>query len=140
MKKEITSQKKTIFQILTMASILEKEVSSAKDFKIVSGIFWNRIANGQPLQSCATLAYILGINKPQYSYEDTQVESPYNTYKYQGLTPGPISNPGINTINAAINPEKTIYNYFLTDPKNKNNTVYSTTYQEHVANKLKFGL
>lgn len=140
MKKEITNQKKTIFQILTMASILEKEVSSTKDFKIVSGIFWNRIANGQPLQSCATLAYILGINKPQYSYEDTQVESPYNTYKYQGLTPGPISNPGINTINAAINPEKTIYNYFLTDPKNKNNTVYSTTYQEHVANKLKFGL
>lgn len=139
-KKQITSQKKTIFQILTMASILEKEVSSVKDFKIVSGIFWNRISNGQALQSCATLAYVLGVNKPQYSYDDTQIESPYNTYKYQGLPPGPISNPGINTINAAVNPEKTAYNYFLTDPKNKSNTVYSTTFQEHVANKLKFGL
>ena len=139
-KKEIATQKKSIFQILTMASILEKEVNNIKDFKIVSGIFWKRITVGQALQSCATLAYILGVNKDQYSYQDTQVESPYNTYKYAGLPPGPISNPGMNAINAAVYPEKTDYNYFLTDPKNSSNTVYSKTYQEHVANKVKFGL
>jgi len=140
MKNEIISQKKSIFQILTMASILEKEVSSTEDFKIVSGIFWNRIAAGQALQSCATLAFVLGENKEQYSLADTQVKSPYNTYLNKGLPPGPISNPGMNTILAALNPTNTDYNYFLTDPKNKSNTVYAKTYTEHVANKLKFGL
>lgn len=139
-KNEIAIQKKSIFRILTMASIIEKEVSTIEDFKIVSGIFWKRIADGRNLQSCATLAYILGVNKDQYTYEDTQVESPYNTYKYKGLPPGPISNPGINTIYAALNPENTNYNYFLTDPKNPKNTVYSATFEQHVANKLKFGL
>ena len=123
-----------------MASILEKEVSTVDDFKIVSGIFWNRIAAGQALQSCATLAYVLGVNKPQYTYKDTQVESTYNTYKYKGLPPGPISNPGISTILAALNPTNTEYNYFLTDPKNPTNTIYAKTYAEHVANKQKFGL
>lgn len=139
-KNEIASQKKSVFQILTMASILEKEVSSVEDFKIVSGIFWNRIAAGQALQSCATLAFVLGKNKEQYSLVDTQVKSPYNTYLNKGLPPGPISNPGINTILAALNPTNTDYNYFLTDPKNKSNTVYAKTYAEHVANKQKFGL
>ena len=140
MKNEIAGQKKTTFQILTMASILEKEVSSTEDFKIVSGIFWNRISAGQALQSCATLAFVLGENKEQYSIADTQVKSPYNTYQNKGLPPGPISNPGMNTILAALNPADTDYNYFLTDPKDKSNTVYAKTYAEHVANKLKFGL
>ena len=139
-KNEAVSQKKSVFQILTMASILEKEVSTVDDFKIVSGIFWNGIAAGQALQSCATLAYVLGVNKPQYTYKDTQVESTYNTYKYKGLPPGPISNPGISTILAALNPTNTEYNYFLTDPKNPTNTIYAKTYAEHVANKQKFGL
>ena len=139
-KKETASQKKTIFQILTMASILEEEVSTVEDFKIVSGIFWQRIAIGQALQSDATLEYVLKTNDFQHSVAQTKTDSPYNTYMYKGLPPGPISNPGIDTINAALNPKKTNYNYFLTDPKNKSNTVYSATFQEHVANKLKFGL
>lgn len=140
MRKQAVDQKKSIFQILTMASILEKEVSTPEDFKIVSGIFWRRIAIGQALQSCATLAYILGENKEQYSLADTQVKSPYNTYQNKGLPPGPISNPGLNTILAALNPTETDYMFFLTDPKNKSNTVYAKTYEEHVANKQKFGL
>lgn len=139
-RKQASDQNKSIFQILTMASLLEKEVSTVEDFKIVAGIFWNRIAIGQPLQSCATLAFILGENKKQYSSADTQVKSPYNTYLNKGLPPGPISNPGMNTILAALNPTETEYNYFLTDPENKNNTIYSKTYEEHVANKKKFGL
>ena len=139
-RKQASDQNKSIFQILTMASILEKEVSSVEDFKIVSGIFWNRIAAGQALQSCATLAFILGVNKEQYSIADTQIKSSYNTYLNKGLPPGPISNPGINTILAALNPAETDYNYFLTDPENKSNTVYAKTYAEHLANKQKFGL
>jgi len=139
-KKEAVSQKKSIFQILTMASILEKEVSTPEDFKIVSGIFWRRIAIGQPLQSDATLEYVLKTNDFQHSVAQTKIDSPYNTYKYKDLPPGPISNPGIDAIYATLNPEKTSYNYFLTDPKNPGNTVYSATFEQHVANKLKFGL
>lgn len=140
MKTEAANQKKTIFQILIMASILEKEVKTPEDFKIVSGIFWRRMAIGMPLQSDATLEYVLKTNDFQHSVAQTKTDSPYNTYMYKGLPPGPISNPGIDTIFAALNPEKTAYNYFLTDPKNPSNTVYSVTFEQHVANKLKFGL
>lgn len=137
MIKEIKRQKKTIYEIVTMASIIEKEVRSTDDMKIVSGIFWNRIDGGQALGSCATLAYILGVNKPQYSIEDTKIDSPYNTYKYRGLPPGPIANPGFNAINAAIYPKDTGYNYFLSDPET-GKTIYSRTLEEHNANKYKY--
>ncbi len=134
---EIKRQKKTIYEIVIMASIIEKEVRSRDDMKIVSGIFWDRIKNGQALNSCATLAYILGVNKPQYSLEDTKVASPYNTYKYRGLPPGPIANPGFNAIKAAIYPEYTGYNYFLSDPAT-GQTIYSKTLDEHNRNKGKY--
>ncbi len=137
MKEEILKQKKTIYEIITMASIVEKEVRSVSDMKIVSGIFWNRIKNGQGLQSCATLAYILGVNKAQYSVEDTKINSPYNTYKYRGLPPGPIANPGLNAIAAAIYPENTNYNYFLSDPET-GKTIFSKTLEEHNYNKAKY--
>ncbi|MFA5359677.1 MAG: endolytic transglycosylase MltG [Patescibacteria group bacterium] len=137
MREEIKKQNKTIYEIVTMASVIEKEVRSTDDMKIVSGIFWDRIKNGQALQSCATLAYILGVNKAQYSLEDTKIDSPYNTYKYRGLPPGPIANPGFNAINAAIYPKNTDYNYFLSDPAT-GKTIYSKTLDEHNANKYKY--
>ncbi len=139
MKEEIKKQGKSLEDVVTMASIIEREVQSDGDKKIVSGIFWNRVKNGQPLQSCATIAYILGENKKQYSFEDTRIESPYNTYLNKGLPPGPISNPGIASIEAAINPENTAFNYFLSDP-DTGKTVFSKTIDEHNANKVKFGL
>lgn len=123
--------------IIIMASLLEKEVRSEEDMKIVSGIFWDRVAIGQGLQSCATLAYILGVNKAQYSYEDTQLDSAYNTYKHRGLPPGPISNPGLKAIKAAIYPTKTDYNYFLSRP-DTGETVFSKTLDEHNAAKSKY--
>lgn len=137
MKQEIKRQGKTVYEIITMASIVEKEVQSEKDMKMVSGIFWNRIKNGQALESCATLAYILGVNKAQYSFEDTRVPSSYNTYINKGLPPGPISNPGVKAIEAAIYPEKNNYNYFLSRPDNKE-TIFSKTYDEHISNKNKY--
>jgi len=137
MRAEIKRQKKTIYEIVTMASVIEREVRSTNDMKIVSGIFWDRIKNGQALESCATLAYILGVNKPQYTLEDTKINSPYNTYKYRGLPPGPIANPGLNAISAAIYPEFTPYNYFLSDPAT-GQTIYSKTLEEHNSNKYKY--
>ena len=137
--REIESQNKTIYKILTMASIIEKEVRSSADKKTVSGIFYNRMEKGQAFQSCATLAFILGENKKQYSYEDTQIVSPYNTYLNVGLPPGPIANPGLESIEAAIYPAKTDYNYFLSNPET-GETVFSVTLDEHNLNKDKNGL
>jgi len=139
MREDIKNQGKDIYQILTMASILEKEVKTAEDMKIVSGIFWDRIEVGQSLQSCATIAYVLGEEKKQYSLEDTRTPSPYNTYINRGLPPGPINNPGIKAISASIYPTETDYNYFLTDPAT-GKTVFSRTLEEHAANKAKYRL
>lgn len=138
-REEIRNQKKTILEIVSMASILEMEVKSKEDREIVSGIFWNRILESMPLQSCATLAYVLGEKKKQYSYEDTQVKSEYNTYLNAGLPPGPIGNPGIVSILAATYPEKTNYFFFLSDPKT-GETIFAKTAEEHNANKVRYGL
>jgi len=120
-----------------MASLIEKEVRTSEDMKIISGIFWQRIENRQGLESCATLAYILGVNKPQYSVVDTKIDSPYNTYKHRGLPPSPIANPGLNAITAAIYPKETDYNYFLSDPAT-GQTIFSRTLGEHNLNKAKY--
>ncbi|MCX6793036.1 MAG: endolytic transglycosylase MltG [Candidatus Falkowbacteria bacterium] len=137
MRDSISSSGKSLNDIVIMASILEKEVRSEQDMKIASGIFWDRIKIGQALQSCATLGYVLGVNKAQYTYEDTQIKSTYNTYKNPGLTPGPISNPGLKSIGAAILPIKTDYNYFLSRP-DTGETVFSKTLDEHNAAKAKY--
>jgi UPF0755 protein len=133
---EIIKQGRTIYEILTMASIIEKEVKKP-DMNIVSGIFWKRIKNGQRLESCATLSYILGVNKAQYSYEDTLIDSPYNTYRHGGLPPGPISNPGMDAILAAVYPKETGYVFFLSRP-DTGETVWSSTLDEHNLNKAKY--
>lgn len=137
LREEIRRQGKTIFQIVTMASLLEKEVKSDEDRAIVSGIFWKRLENSYPLESCATIAYILGIDKWRYTIEDTRIESPYNTYINTGLPPTPINNPGLSAIKAAIYPKETDYNFFLTDPET-GNTIFSKTFEEHNRNKAKY--
>ena len=137
MRVEIADQGKTIYKIITMASLIEKEVRTSEDMKIVSGIFWDRIKYGQPLESCATLAYILGVNKKQYSVEDTKIVSPYNTYQNLGLPPGPICNPGLSAIKAAIYPVFTDYNYFLSR-LDTGETIFSKTLDEHNRNKAKY--
>ncbi len=137
LRDDIVKQEKTVYEIITMASLIEKEVRDEDDMRIVSGIFWNRIKRGQPLESCATLAYVLGVNKKQYTQADTQVDSPYNTYSHSGLPPGPICNPSLKAIKAAIYPIESNYNYFLTSSRD-GRTIFSRTYQEHLRNKAKY--
>jgi UPF0755 protein len=139
LRQKIKDQNKTLKDILTMGSLLEMEVKSQSDRESVSGIFWKRIEMGKPLQSCATLAYALGVNKKQYSYEDTQVKSAYNTYLNSGFPPGPIGNPGMISILAAVNPKNKDYLYFLSDPKT-GETLFAKTLDEQNANKAKCGL
>ncbi|NTW27625.1 MAG: endolytic transglycosylase MltG [Candidatus Moranbacteria bacterium] len=136
---EISKQKKSLYDIVTMASIVEGEVKTKEDRKIVAGIFYNRLAIDMALGSDATLEYALGTNKFQHSLAETKIDSPYNTYQRKGLPPGPVSNPGLDAIMAAINPAETQYVYFLTDPKT-GNTAFAKTFDEHIANKAKYGL
>ncbi|HLC95187.1 MAG TPA: endolytic transglycosylase MltG, partial [Patescibacteria group bacterium] len=136
---EVQKQKRTLYAVVTLASIVENEVKSETDRKMVADLFLRRIASGQALQSCATLQYILGVDKKQYSYEETRTESPYNTYLYPGLPPGPISNPGLMSLEAALAPTNNPYVYFLSDPKT-DKTIFSVTYDEHVKNKNLYGL
>lgn len=136
LRDEIKRQEKTIHQIVVMASILEKEVKSDEDRAIVSGIFWKRLKNNYPLESCATIAYILGVDKWRYSYQDTRIKSPYNTYINVGLPPTPINNPGLSAIKAAIYSQETDYNFFLNAPDGA--TIFSKTLDEHNKNKVKY--
>ncbi len=137
LKIEIAAQHKTIFQIITMASIIEKEVRSPQDKKIVSGILWKRIANNIPLQVDSTVNYATGRSDARVAVKDTFIDSPYNTYKYKGLPLGPISNPGLDSILAAMYPKKTDYWYYLSaDGSSK--TIFSKTFEEHAAAAAKY--
>jgi UPF0755 protein len=129
LKNEIEKQGKTIEEIIIMASIIEKEVKSLEDKKNVSDVLWKRINVQMPLQTCATVLYAIGEKKPSVSTADTQFDSPYNTYRYRGLPIGPIANPGMNSILAAIYPTKNNYWYYLSAPDGK--THFSTTLDEH---------
>ncbi len=136
LKTEIEKQRKTIFDIIIMASLLEKEVRGAEDKRIVSGILWKRLENYFPLQVDATIAYITGKKTTQISIAETKTESLYNTYKYLGLPVGPICNPGIESIKAAIYPESNEYWYYLSTTEGK--TIFSKTLLEHNIAKAKY--
>jgi len=141
MKQDIAADKGSIEDMITLASIVEREVQTAGDMKIVAGIFLNRIRSGQRLQSDATLSYILGDSNDSHSGKDLEIDSPYNSYRFSGLPPTPISNPGMNAIIAAIYPQASSFNYFLTSTVNGTKEVlYAKTYDEHLLNKRKAGL
>ncbi len=130
LRQEITNRHKSVFQIITMASMIEKEVQTPEDKKIVAGILWKRIENGMPLQIDATINYITG--NATITQKDKEIDSAYNTYKYYGLPKGPIANPGLDSILAAIYPQKTDYWYYLS-ANETGKTIFSKTLQEHQA-------
>ena len=136
MRSEIARQGKTVFETVVLASIIEKEAGSAKDMPMISGVFHNRLNIGKALESDATVNFIIGKGRSQATYEDLLIDSPYNSYKYAGLPPGPIANPGLDAIKAAIYPEKSDYFFFLTDKEG--NAVYGKTFEEHLKNKEKY--
>ena len=129
LRAEIIKQKKSIFDIITMASIIEKEVTTQDDKKMVSGILWKRIALGMPLQVDATINYITKKDDASVLIIDTKINSPYNTYKYAGLPKGPISSPGIDSIVAAIYPKQSQFLFYLSTKDGK--TIFSKTLAEH---------
>lgn len=123
----------TVDEIITLASIIESEGNKVEDYAKISSVFHNRLANSSSypyLESDATVQYALGEHKNRLESGDTDVDNPYNTYKYKGLPPGPICNPGYEAIYAALYPESTNYYYFLS--RSDGVTVYSSTYNEHL--------
>jgi UPF0755 protein len=136
LRTEIKNQGKTIFEIITIASMIEKEVKILEDKKIVSGILWKRLGNKIPLQVDATISFITGKKAMNISAEETEIDSPYNTYKYRGLPLGPISNPGLESILASIFPESSEYWYYLSTPEGR--TIFSKTLEEHNIAKEKY--
>ncbi len=136
LRNEIAVSGKTEREIIIMASLLEKEAKTAEEAKMVSGILWARIRAGLPLQVDAPFLYTLGKTSEQLKLSDLQKDGPYNTYTRKGLPVGPIGNPGVAMIKAAISPQASPYLYYLHG--NDGVIRYAKTYAEHLANKKKF--
>lgn len=135
--KEVEAQV-PITDALIIASLLEREASDFENMREVSGVIWNRLFINMPLQLDATLQYVRGANPSEKNWwptpkpADKYLDSPYNTYAYKGLPPGPISNASAAAILAALNPYPTECLYYFHD--NEGDYHCSVTYEEHVAN------
>ena len=130
LKEDMGNTSLSFHQILTLASIIEKEGVTDEDRKLISGVFYNRMNNDMPLQSDITVLYALGEHKELVTIKDTEVDSPYNLYKHTGLGPGPYNSPSLSAIQAAIYPTASDYFYFVADIET-GNVYYATTLEEH---------
>jgi UPF0755 protein len=125
-------------KIIIVASLIEKEVRGLGEKRIVSGIFWKRLENGMPLQVDATICYIKKTEPClPISASDKEIDSQYNTYLYGGLPPGPICNPGADSILAAAQPVASPYWYYLSSDGG-GETIFSKTLDEHRQNIIKY--
>ena len=132
----VNSRGYSLHEALTLASIVEKEVPGDQDRKLVADIFWRRLGKGIGLQADSTINYVTGKSDQAASSSDLQIDSAYNTYKYRGLPPGPISNPSLSALEAVIFPETNDYWYFLTTSEGA--VIYSRTFEEHRAAKARY--
>jgi len=119
----------SIHELITLASLVEKEAMYEEDRPIIAQVFFKRIKLGMPIQSDTTIQYLLDAPKEDVSIKDTKIDSPYNTYQIKGLPPGPIASPGMAAIKAVLYPADTDYLYFVADRQGHNH--YSKTYAEH---------
>ena len=122
--------------IVTLASLVEKEARTLENRRLVAGVLWNRLARNMPLQVDAVFGYIFDRATYSPSFADLKVNSPYNTYLHTGLPPGPICNPGLESIDAVLNPSPSKYLYYLTDKQGVMH--YATTYTDHQSNQEKY--
>lgn len=135
LRQQAAQKGRTIDQIVIMASILEREVINDNDLAIVSGVLWKRFDEGMGLDADATVRYAVDNWDTPLTVEELAVDSPYNTRRYRGLPPGPISNPGLRALVAAVRPQESEFYYYLSTPEGE--TIFSKTNDEHNANKAK---
>lgn len=144
--KNIIESGYSVNQIVTMASILERETLNDGEKPVVAGVLFKRYRNGWPLQADATAQYLAGTQRCEGKVDcewwkpptsaDLAINSRYNTYKFMGLPPGPIASPGIVSIKAAVSPEESDYWYYLHDPDGEIH--YARTLEEHNENIQKY--
>ena len=116
--------------------MIEREARLDSERKIIAGVIYNRLSKNMPLQIDATVVYALGRHKEMVTYKDLEIDSPYNTYKYAGIPPGPISCPGKASLEAALNPAQHSYYYYVA--KGDGSHYFSKTYAEHLQAKQKY--
>ena len=130
---EVEAFGKPFSDVVTMASLLEREASNTEDRKKIAGVLWNRIKRGMALQVDAAFLYTLGKGTFDLTKEDLASDSPYNTYRYKGFPPTPIGSPSLDSLRAAVTPAKHEYLFYLADRNHV--THYSRTYEEHLRKK-----
>lgn len=126
------SLKLNLHQVLTLASIIKGETNDVEEMPRISGVYHNRLKLGMKLQADPTIQYLMKNGWKRLTYNDLLIDSPFNTYKYFGLPPAPINNPGVNAILAALYPEKHKYLFFVADGTGKHK--FAKNYSEHLRN------
>jgi UPF0755 protein len=127
---DIQRQKRDLHQTVIMASLVEREAQVDSERPVVASVFYNRLKARRPLESCATVEYALPRHKNRrLTYDDLEIDSPYNTYRRQGLPPGPICTPGRRSLEAAVYPAQTNYLYFVS--KGDGSHIFTRTLEEH---------
>jgi UPF0755 protein len=131
-RKDSLPMKMSLGQVVTLASLVEREAKRPEERPIIASVYYNRLKKGMMLQCDATVQYALGEQKKYLKLSDLKINSPYNTYVHKGLPPGPIANPGIQSIRAVLEPKTTNYLFYVrNDVKNDGSHVFSTTFGEH---------
>lgn len=125
-------------EVIRVASIIEREVKEPTERAMVAGVIYNRLKIGMKLEMCSTIQYILGEQHDKLYEVDLQIDSPYNTYMYEGLPVGPIANPGKASIEAALNPVSHDYLYFVLMDEATGKHYFSKTFEEHLNAKNKY--
>lgn len=128
----------TLHDILTIASIIEREAKLDEERATISGVIYNRLNNEMPLQMCSTVQYAMEKRKVTLTSEDLTVDSPYNTYLYSGLPVGPICCPGENALEAAFIPEENDFFYFVLKNSSEGSHAFSSTAEEHASYKAQY--
>ena len=123
-------------KLVTLASIIEREAKLKEEISLIAGVFANRLSKNYPLESCATIQYLLKKPRERLYYGDLKIKSPYNTYRNSGLPPGPISSPGLKALEAALYPQKT--NYFFFVVRGDGGHIFSETLLAHNRAKKKY--
>ena len=129
---------RSLNEIITIASIIERECKVDEERKLVASVIYNRLEKGMPLQMCSTVQYVLGKQKEVLTYADTRIESPYNTYTNAGLPPGPICSPGLAAVQAALHPADTDYLYFVLSEKLDGTSNFSSDYAQFERDKAAY--
>lgn len=120
----------TVHEIVTFASLVEREARNEEERKLISGVFYNRLNEGMRLETDPTVLYALGYHKDRVLFRDLEIESPYNTYHVYGLPIGPISNFGVSSLESVFHPTETAYKFFVAAPDGQ--IYFSETHKEHV--------